>query len=67
MKYAAEMGSDTKCHKDWFRYLKDDRGDTQTHRQQGDPISLLSYSFFQNKKSGLKIVKVHQFGQVSFT
>jgi hypothetical protein len=30
----------TKLHKDWFRHSKVDKGDTQTHRQQGDIINL---------------------------
>jgi hypothetical protein len=39
--------------KDWFRHSKRVSGDTQTHRQQGDLIRLLSY--FQNKVSRLEI------------
>jgi hypothetical protein len=54
MKYA-EMGSVAiiyKFHKDCFRHSKVYRGDSQTHRQHGDLISLLL--FFQNKESMLK-------------
>jgi hypothetical protein len=46
----------TKFHKDWSRHLKVYWGDTQTHRQQGDLISLLSC--FQNKESRLKIINI---------
>jgi hypothetical protein len=41
MKCAVETGSGTAIHmhtkfeKDWFRYLKVNGGDTQTHRQHG--------------------------------
>jgi hypothetical protein len=46
MKYAVEIrirchDIHTKFHKDWFRHLKLTGGDTETHRQQGDLISLL--------------------------
>jgi hypothetical protein len=47
MEYAVEMGSGatvyihTNFHKDWFRHSKVNRGDSQTHRQHGDRISLL--------------------------
>jgi hypothetical protein len=41
----------TKFHKDWFSHSKVDRGETQTHRQHGDRLSLL----FQNKVNELKI------------
>jgi predicted alpha/beta hydrolase len=56
MKYAVKMGSGahdihTEFYKDWARYSKVDREDTQTHRQHGDRISLLL--FFQNKASRL--------------
>jgi hypothetical protein len=57
MKYTDEMGSGamiyvhTTFNKDSFRHSKADTGDTQTHRQQGNLISLLL--FFQNKGSGL--------------
>jgi hypothetical protein len=34
----------TKFHKDWFRRSKVNKGDTQTHRQHGDRISLLCLS-----------------------
>jgi hypothetical protein len=50
------MGSGDMIHakfnKDWCSHSKVNRGDTQTHRQLGDSISLLL--FFQNKKSRLK-------------
>jgi hypothetical protein len=59
MKYADEMGSGAMIHIPNFiksgsgvRKLMEG-GDTQTHRQDGDRISLLS--FFQNKESRLKI------------
>jgi hypothetical protein len=42
IKYTVEMG--TKFHKDWFRHSKVDGGDSQTHRQYDDCISLF-YSF----------------------
>jgi hypothetical protein len=42
-----------KFHKDWFMHAKLNRGDTETYRQHGDLISLLS--FFQNKESRLKM------------
>jgi hypothetical protein len=42
MKYSIEMGSGAmKFHKDWFRHSKFGKGDTQTHRQYGDIVSLL--------------------------
>jgi hypothetical protein len=41
-----------KFHEDWFRYQKLIRRDTQTHREDGNRISLLLYS--QNKESKLK-------------
>jgi hypothetical protein len=60
MKYAFEMDSGavirvrTKFRKDWFNPSKFDKGDTQTHGQDGDHIlSLLS--FIQIKESRLKI------------
>jgi hypothetical protein len=51
MKYAVEMRSGTKFLRDWFRHLEVNKVDSQTHRQHGDRISLLS--FFQNKESML--------------
>jgi hypothetical protein len=49
MKYAAETDSGvvvyTNFHKYWFCHSKVDGGDTQTHRQHGDRVSLLL--FFQ--------------------
>jgi hypothetical protein len=44
---------DAKFHKDSFSHSKVDEGDTQTHGQHGDFISLLL--FFQNKEIKLKI------------
>jgi hypothetical protein len=45
MKYAVEMASGamiyTKFHKDWFRPSKVVRGDTQTHKEEGNRINLL--------------------------
>jgi hypothetical protein len=41
-----------ELHKDWFSHSKDDWWDTQTYRQHGDCICLLS--FFQNKESRLR-------------
>jgi hypothetical protein len=43
MKYDELMWQDihTKFHKIWFRHSKVDKGDTQTHRQEGYRISLL--------------------------
>jgi hypothetical protein len=46
-----------KLNKDWFRHSKVDRGNSQTHRQPGDFISLLL--FFQNKESRLKMFEGH--------
>jgi hypothetical protein len=47
----------TKFDKDLFRHSKVDGGEAfihiQTHRQQGDPTSLLL--FFTNKKNRLKV------------
>jgi hypothetical protein len=34
----------TKFHTDWFQHSEVIRGDTQTHRQDGDRISLLEES-----------------------
>jgi hypothetical protein len=56
MKYAVEMGSGSKFHKDWFRHSKFNRGETQTHREHGDGISLLL--FFQNTESILKVASL---------
>jgi hypothetical protein len=33
----------TKFHKDWFSHSEVDRGDSQTHKQHGDIISLLLF------------------------
>jgi hypothetical protein len=53
MKYATEMGSCAMSFmKTWFRHSKVDKGETHTHRQYGDCISLLLV--FRNKKSRLK-------------
>jgi hypothetical protein len=41
----------TRSRKDWLRHSNVNGGDTQTHRQHGDRISLLL--FFQNKESKL--------------
>jgi hypothetical protein len=41
----------TKSHKDWFSHSEVDKGDTQTHRQHGDCISVVL--FFKNKESRL--------------
>jgi hypothetical protein len=47
MKYAVEIGSGvmiyvyTKFHEDWLWHSKVYRADAETHRQQGDLISLL--------------------------
>jgi hypothetical protein len=54
MKYTVEVGSGviyiyTEFHKDRFSHSKIDRGDPQTHRQNGDRISHIL--FFQNKGS----------------
>jgi hypothetical protein len=38
MKYAVEMGSGAKFHKDWFMRSKVNRGDSQTNREHGDRI-----------------------------
>jgi hypothetical protein len=44
----------TKFHRNWLRHSKvHGGGDSQTHRQQGGPTSLIL--FFQNKESRLKI------------
>jgi hypothetical protein len=58
MKYAVEMGSGAMIYIPGFMKIgsgiqKLIWGDTQTHRQQGDLISLILY--FQNKESMLKI------------
>jgi hypothetical protein len=42
-------------HKDWFSYSKVNMGDTQTHRQHGDRISLLL--LIQSKESSLKVAE----------
>jgi hypothetical protein len=44
----------TKFHKDWSRRSKVNKGDTQTHRQHGDIISILVFFFFKIKKAGQK-------------
>jgi hypothetical protein len=50
MKYAAEMVSGAViCIRTKFTPTKVDRGNTHTHREHGNRISLLS--FFLNKKS----------------
>jgi hypothetical protein len=59
VKYAVEMGSGAVIYIPSFikigsGILKLMRGDSQTHRQHEDRISLLS--FFQNKESMLKII-----------
>jgi hypothetical protein len=55
MMYAVEMGSGVinirSFIKIWFRHSKVNRGDTQTHKECRDHISLLL--FFQNKESRL--------------
>jgi hypothetical protein len=48
MNFVGAMGSValeilTKFHKEWLRHLKVGKGDSQTHRQHGDLISLLSF------------------------
>jgi hypothetical protein len=54
MKYAVEMGSGAMI-KHWFRHSKvDGGGNSQTHRQEGDLISLLLC--IQNKESELKVL-----------
>jgi hypothetical protein len=50
MKYAAEIGSGAMIHipsliKIGFRHSKVNSGDSQTHRQHGELISLLLFSF----------------------
>jgi hypothetical protein len=45
----------TEFYKKWFRHSKVDGGDSQTHRQQCDLISLHLYS--KNKESRLKLKK----------
>jgi hypothetical protein len=52
MKYTVKIGSGTKFYKDWFSRSKIDGEGvyTDTHRQQGDLISLLL--FFKIKKVG---------------
>jgi hypothetical protein len=57
MKHTVEMGSGahdihTKLHKDLLRHSKLNKGDSQTKRQHGDRISLLSS--FQIKGSRLE-------------
>jgi hypothetical protein len=58
MKYAVEVGSVTMiyipCFIKTLRNSKVNTGESQTHRENGDPISLLL--FFQNKKSRLTII-----------
>jgi hypothetical protein len=60
MKYAVEMGSGAMIYIPSFIKIGSGiqklmgRGDSQTHRQHGDCISLLS--LFQNKESRLKTV-----------
>jgi hypothetical protein len=52
----------TKFHKDWFSHSEVNRGDSQTHREHGDCISLLSFfslhSFFLNRAGLLDHVAV---------
>jgi hypothetical protein len=45
-----------KFHENWFRHSEVDRGDTQTHREHGDPISLI---LFFNK--GSRVIKIGMF------
>jgi hypothetical protein len=61
MKYSVQMGSGALIHTPNF--IKIDsavqkliEGESQTHRQHGDLISLLL--FFHNKESRLKIINV---------
>jgi hypothetical protein len=39
----------TKFHKDWFSDSKVDEGDSQTHTQRGDLISLLLFFWKQGE------------------
>jgi hypothetical protein len=61
MKYAVVIGSVTMIYIPSFikigsgRHSKVDKGDTQTHRQNGDRVSLIL--FIQNKESRLKTVR----------
>jgi hypothetical protein len=59
MKYAVEMGSSVLIYIPSFRHSKVDRGggDSETHRQNGNLISVLLYIFFQNKERSLKTPK----------
>jgi hypothetical protein len=53
MKYAVELASGSKFHKDLFRYSK---VDGETHRHTGSiEIAYTHIHFFQNKESRLKI------------
>jgi hypothetical protein len=40
----------TEFHKDWFGHSKVDGGESQTHRQHGDRISLLQKSRLEKCK-----------------
>jgi hypothetical protein len=62
VKYAVEMDSGAKIYIQNFVKIgsaiqKFIGGDTQTHRQHGDRISLLL--FFQNKENRLKADNMH--------
>jgi hypothetical protein len=59
MKYAVQMDSGAMIYTPSFIMTGSDIqkliwGDTQTHRKQGDRISLLSFFFFENTASRLK-------------
>jgi hypothetical protein len=61
MKHAVQMGSGAMIYIPIFikagaGIQKLIRGNIQTHRQQGDLISLLLFLFFQNKESRLSIM-----------
>jgi hypothetical protein len=64
MKYAAEMGLrchdiNTEFHKDWLRHSKSDKGETQTHRQQGDLISLLQIFRNESRLNNAPVIYHH--------
>jgi hypothetical protein len=68
MKYAVEMGSGVMIYIPSFIKIgsgihKLIRGDTQTHRQHGDLLSLLL--FFQNTESRLKTGGVNLLAQAT--
>jgi hypothetical protein len=59
MKYVVEMSSGAMIHISSVIKIGSARVDTQTHRQHGDRISVLS--FFRNKESRLMKLYFHDY------